>query len=64
MKLVQTLLAQLKPEHHEVLHLLEYERMSYAAIAKLTGISISAVESRIFRARKEMAKKLAVYYKT
>jgi len=61
--LVQRLLAELRPEYHEVLYLLEYEQMTYAEIAGVAGISVSAVESRIFRARKELSKKLSPYMK-
>ncbi|MFH0989161.1 MAG: RNA polymerase sigma factor [bacterium] len=62
-ELVQVMLTRLKAEHREVLHLLEYERLSYEEIAGITGVSVSAVESRIFRARKELAKKILTYYK-
>jgi RNA polymerase sigma-70 factor (ECF subfamily) len=60
-ELVRRFLGELKPEYREVLLLLEYEQMSYAEIASITGVSISAVESRIFRARKALAKKLREY---
>lgn len=60
--LVQKFLAQLKPTYREVLILLEYEQLSYAEIASVTGVSVSSVESMIFRARKALAKKLKPYY--
>lgn len=62
-EMVQSLLGKLKPEHREVLFLLEYEGMSYAEISRVTGISLSAVESRIFRARMELSEKLQRYLK-
>lgn len=61
-ELVQKFLAQLKPTYREVLILLEYEQLSYAEIASVTGTSVSSVESMIFRARKALAKKLKPYY--
>lgn len=60
-ELVQKLLAQLKPEYREVLLLVEYEQLSYADIASITGSTLSSVESRIFKARKALAKKLKPY---
>jgi RNA polymerase sigma-70 factor (ECF subfamily) len=60
-ELVQRLLAQLKPEYREVLLLVEYEQMSYADIAAVTGSTLSSVESRIFKARKALGKKLKPY---
>jgi len=57
-ELVQRLLTQLKPEYREVLLLVEYEQMSYADIAAITGATLSSVESRIFKARKALGKKL------
>jgi RNA polymerase sigma-70 factor, ECF subfamily len=60
-ELVQKLLAELKPEYREVLLLVEYEQMSYAEIASVTGATISSVESRIFKARKALGKKLKPY---
>ena len=60
-ELVQRLLAELKPEYREVLLLVEYEQLSYADIASITNATLSSVESRIFKARKALAKKLKPY---
>jgi RNA polymerase sigma-70 factor (ECF subfamily) len=60
-ELVQKLLAELKPEYREVLLLVEYEQMSYAEFASITGATISSVESRIFKARKALGRKLKPY---
>jgi len=38
--------------------------MSYAEIAEIMGTSISAVESLMFRARKNLQKKLRIYYES
>jgi RNA polymerase sigma-70 factor (ECF subfamily) len=59
--LVERLLGQLKAEYREVLILQQYESLSYAEIAAVTGDSISSVESRLFKARKALAKKLAPF---
>lgn len=61
-ELVQKFLAQLKPAYREVLLLVEYEQLSYAEIASITGTSVSSVESRIFKARRALAQKLKPYY--
>ncbi len=62
-QLVRHYLAQLKPEYREALTLVEYEGLSYAEIAERTSSSISAVQSRIFRARRALAAKLAPFVK-
>ena len=61
--LVERLLGQLKAEYREVLILRQYESLSYAEIAAITGDSISAVESRLFKARKAFARHLAPFMK-
>jgi len=60
-EVVQRLMQELKPEYYEVLFLLEYESMSYAEISEAIGVSVAAVEARIFRARKELSQKLLDY---
>jgi RNA polymerase sigma-70 factor, ECF subfamily len=61
-ELVQGLLRQLKPEYREVLVLREYEQLSYAEIASITGDTESSVKSRLFKARKALTEKLKLYY--
>jgi RNA polymerase sigma-70 factor (ECF subfamily) len=61
--LVQRLLGQLKIEYRETLILRQYEKLSYAEIAAITGDTVSSVESRLFKARKALAKKLGPYFK-
>jgi RNA polymerase sigma-70 factor, ECF subfamily len=60
-EIVGLLLNQLKVEYREVLVLRQYDKLSYAEIAAITGDSVSSVESRLFKARKALAKKLAPY---
>jgi RNA polymerase sigma-70 factor, ECF subfamily len=61
-ELVQHHLNHLKMEYREVLILRQYDKLSYAEIAAITGDTISSVESRLFKARKALAKKLAPYF--
>jgi RNA polymerase sigma-70 factor (ECF subfamily) len=49
------ILGRLRPEYREVLVLREYEHLSYAEIAGITGDSESSVKSRLFKARKALA---------
>ena len=54
-KLVQSMLNALKEEQRIALVLHRFEGLSYKEIAKVMNISVSAVESRIFRARQKLA---------
>lgn len=56
---IQQAIAQLKHEYREVLHLREFEQLSYAEIAFATGATESSVRSRLFKARKALFQKLA-----
>jgi len=60
--IVQNTIAQLKPDYREVILLREYERMSYAEIARVTGDTEGAVKARLFKARKALVKKLKPYF--
>jgi RNA polymerase sigma-70 factor, ECF subfamily len=46
---------QLKADYREVLVLREYQNMSYEEIAAVTRSTISAVKSRLFKARRKLA---------
>jgi RNA polymerase sigma-70 factor (ECF subfamily) len=59
--LVVEALGMLKPEYREVLVLQQFEQLSYAEISAITGDSVSSVESRLFKARKALMKKLEPY---
>ena len=48
-------LASIRPEYRDVLLLREFGELSYAEIAQVTGSTISAVKSEIFRARRALA---------
>jgi len=53
---VQRLLEQLEPEYRTPLILRYWEEYTYEEIAQTMDLTISAVKSRLFRARKKMAK--------
>jgi len=52
------ILEELKPEHRIILQLKEVEGYSYQEIADILKCSIGTVESRLFRARAQLKKKL------
>lgn len=55
---IQQALTEMKIEYREVLILREYEGMTYAEIAEVTGASPDSVKSRLFKARRAMHEKL------
>jgi len=61
--IVTSCMDSLKVEYREVLLLREYEQHTYAEIAAITGSTESSVKSRLFKARKALAEKLAPYFK-
>jgi RNA polymerase sigma-70 factor (ECF subfamily) len=62
-EIIQELLGKLKLEFREVLMLREQNQLSYAEIATATGLTESAVKSRIFKARKALASRLAPLFR-
>jgi len=56
-------MAQLSYEHRTVLILHEFEELEYKEIAKRMGCSIGTVMSRLFYARRKLAKLMASYKK-
>lgn len=52
---IQALLDELDPDYRTPLILRHWEELSYDEIAETMGISVSAVKSRLFRARQKMA---------
>ncbi len=52
---VQRLLFQLEPEYRQPLILRYWEEYSYEEIADALGLTVAAVKSRLFRARKQLA---------
>jgi RNA polymerase sigma-70 factor (ECF subfamily) len=62
-EIIQHYLGLLKPRYRDLLVLREYEQLSYAEIAEITGIAESAVKSALFKARKALARKLEPIFK-
>jgi RNA polymerase sigma-70 factor, ECF subfamily len=58
-RVVREALADLSPEHREILVMKEMEDLSYAEIARAAGIPAGTVASRLFHARAALAKALA-----
>jgi RNA polymerase sigma-70 factor (ECF subfamily) len=54
-------IAELTGEHREVIVLRELNGMSYEEIAEVLGIPRGTVESRLFRARRQLQKRLGAY---
>jgi RNA polymerase sigma-70 factor (ECF subfamily) len=52
---IQALITQLEPEYRTPLVLRYWEEYSYEEIAESMDLTVSAVKSRLFRARKQMA---------
>jgi RNA polymerase sigma-70 factor (ECF subfamily) len=57
-KRIQAALAELSAPHRAVLLMREVEGLSYQEMAKLAGVSIGTIMSRLFHARKKMQKML------
>ena len=54
-ELVQSLLAELAPEYREAVVLRYWHERSYEEIAEMMDTTVSAIKSRLFRARKQLA---------
>ena len=54
-KLVQELLATLPAEYREAVVLRYWHEMSYEEIAEVMNTTVSAIKSRLFRARRQLA---------
>jgi len=54
-RFITRFLESLKPEYREVIILREYQNLSYEEIAAVTRSSISAIKSRLFKARRKLA---------
>jgi len=55
---VNRYLEMLKPEYREVIVLREYQNLSYEEIAAVTRSTMSAVKSRLFKARRQLGNHL------
>ncbi|MEO8614136.1 MAG: RNA polymerase sigma factor [Luteolibacter sp.] len=52
----------LPPDLREAMSLFVYERMGYAEIAAISGCSVKAVETRIYRARQILKERLGEFF--
>jgi RNA polymerase sigma-70 factor (ECF subfamily) len=55
---IERMLDRLLPQYKEIVLLREYEGMTYEEIAAVTGTTVSAVKSRLFKARKALTRYL------
>ncbi len=62
-EVVWGMICQLPPKYRVPLVLFRYEGLSYKEIAETLGLSLAAVETRIHRAKKQLAKQLEPYAK-
>jgi len=56
--LLREVLEKLKPQHRIILQLKEVDGLSYQEISQILNCSMGTVESRLFRARAQLKKKL------
>ncbi len=61
---IQAAIAQLSPEHRQVIVLREVEGLAYEEIAALVPCSLGTVMSRLFYARKKLQEQLQDVYET
>lgn len=54
-QLVQSMLNELQPEYREAVVLRYWHELSYEEIAEMMDTTVSAIKSRLFRARKQLA---------
>ena len=54
-EMVQTLLTELPPDYRQAVILRYWNELSYEEIAEIMETSVSAIKSRLFRARKQLA---------
>jgi RNA polymerase sigma-70 factor (ECF subfamily) len=54
-QLVQSLLSELEPEYREAVVLRYWYELSYEEIAEMMDTTVSAIKSRLFRARRQLA---------
>jgi len=60
---VQEAIASLPPLQREALVLFEYEDLSLAEIAAITGVDANTVKARLFRARDKLRARLGWYFR-
>jgi RNA polymerase sigma-70 factor (ECF subfamily) len=63
-EIVQKAIASLPPLQRESLVLFEYENLALADIATIVGADVGTVKSRLHRAREQLRRRLAPYFKS
>ena len=58
---LETILKKIDPAHREILVLRELQQMTYDQIAQTLGLPRGTVESRLFRARAELRRRMKDY---
>ncbi len=58
---VEAMLEVLSREHREVIVLRELQGLSYEEMAEVLGVPVGTIESRLFRARKELKQRFGAY---
>ena len=58
---VMAAIRELSPDHRDVIILREFEGLSYDQMAEVLGIPRGTVESRLFRARRQLQQRLKEY---
>jgi RNA polymerase sigma-70 factor, ECF subfamily len=53
-QVLQIALGRLKNDYREIVVLREYQHLSYEEIAEVTGSTISAIKSKLFKARRQL----------
>lgn len=53
----------LAPEYRDILILAQWEELPYEEIARITGLSVPAVKTRLHRARQKVRQRLEPYYR-
>ncbi len=61
LELIRMALELLDSDHREAFVLREYQGMSYAEMSVLTGVSVSALKNRVWRAKEKIKKILSRY---
>lgn len=59
---LETMLSTLTPEHREILVLRELQGFSYGEIAGVLDLPVGTVESRLFRARRDIRRRFDGYF--
>jgi RNA polymerase sigma-70 factor (ECF subfamily) len=62
-RLIQSAIAQLDEEHRELVILRDVEDLSYEDIARITGLELGTVKSRLHRARLQLKELMAKWTK-